>query len=135
MREGMRTLRSPAGSELFPWSATKKPFVPGASRAAWSAALKARLPVRPATFQCPLLCLPMPGPGHRRTYTAVMIRWFLVVFLALMFISWLSPLLRRMGFGRLPGDFRFRWLGREWDVPLASTLLLSFAVSLIVKWL
>ena len=52
-----------------------------------------------------------------------------------MFISWLTPLLRRLGFGRLPGDFRFRWLGRDWDVPLASTLLLSFVVSLITKLL
>ena len=49
-----------------------------------------------------------------------MLRWFLVIFLALMFLSWLSPLLRRMGFGRLPGDLRFRWLGRDWDVPLAE---------------
>jgi len=64
-----------------------------------------------------------------------MFRWLLVILLALMFISWLSPLLRRMGFGRLPGDFRFRWLGRYWDVPLASTLLLSFVVSLITKLL
>ena len=71
----------------------------------------------------------------RSTYTLGMIRWFLVVFLALMFISWLSPMLRQMGFGRLPGDFRFKWLGRDWDVPLASTLLLSFVVSLLVKWL
>ena len=64
-----------------------------------------------------------------------MFRWLLVILLALMFISWLSPLLRRMGFGRLPGDFRFRWLGRDWDVPLASTLLWSFVVSLITKLL
>ena len=64
-----------------------------------------------------------------------MFRWLLVILLALMFISWLSPLLHRMGFGRLPGDFRFRWLGRDWDVPLASTLLLSFVVSLITKLL
>ena len=64
-----------------------------------------------------------------------MFRWLLVILLALMFISWLSPLLRRLGFGRLPGDLRFRWLGRDWDVPLASTLLLSFVVSLLVKWL
>lgn len=63
------------------------------------------------------------------------LRWLLVLFLALMFISWLSPLLRRLGFGRLPGDLRFRWLGRDWDVPLASTLLLSFVLGLLVKWL
>ena len=64
-----------------------------------------------------------------------MIRWLLVTFLALMFISWLAPFLRRLGFGRLPGDFRFRWLGRDWDVPVASTLLLSFLISMIAKWL
>ncbi|KQT09416.1 DUF2905 domain-containing protein [Ramlibacter sp. Leaf400] len=54
-----------------------------------------------------------------------MIRWFLVVFLALMLISWLTPLLQRLGFGKLPGDLRFKLFGREWNVPLASTLLLS----------
>ena len=64
-----------------------------------------------------------------------MMRWLLVTFLALMFISWLSPLLRRLGFGRLPGDLHFRWLGRDWDVPVASTLLLSFLISLIAKLL
>ena len=76
------------------------------------------------------------GAAHACTYTwPTMIRWFLVIFLALVLISWLSPFLRRMGFGRLPGDLRFRWLGRDWDVPVASTLLLSFVLSLLVKWL
>ncbi|MEZ5632745.1 MAG: DUF2905 domain-containing protein [Burkholderiaceae bacterium] len=64
-----------------------------------------------------------------------MIRYMLVVFVALMCISWLQPLLRRIGLGRLPGDFRFRLFGREWSVPLASTLILSALVSLIVKFL
>lgn len=54
-----------------------------------------------------------------------MIRWFIVVFLALMLISWLTPALQRLGFGKLPGDLRFRLFGREWNVPLASTVLLS----------
>ncbi|MBK0394732.1 DUF2905 domain-containing protein [Ramlibacter algicola] len=64
-----------------------------------------------------------------------MIRWFLVVFLALMLISWLTPVLRKLGFGKLPGDMRFKLFGRDWDVPLASTLLLSMLVSLIAKFL
>ena len=64
-----------------------------------------------------------------------MIRWFLVVFLALMLISWLTPMLRKLGFGRLPGDLRFKLFGRDWDVPLASTLLLSMLVSVIAKFL
>ena len=46
-----------------------------------------------------------------------MLRWFLVVFLALVLINGLTPLLRRWGFGRLPGDLRFRLAGREWDIP------------------
>ncbi len=64
-----------------------------------------------------------------------MIRWLIVVFLALVLISGLSPWLQRMGLGRLPGDFRFRLFGREWFIPLASTVLLSFVLSLAVKWL
>ncbi|GAB2530195.1 MULTISPECIES: DUF2905 domain-containing protein [Comamonadaceae] len=64
-----------------------------------------------------------------------MIRWLIVVFLALVLINGLSPWLQRMGLGRLPGDFRFRLFGREWFIPLASTVLLSFVLSLAVKWL
>lgn len=64
-----------------------------------------------------------------------MIRWVIVVFVALMLISWLTPILHKLGFGRLPGDFRFRLFGRDWFVPLTSTLLLSALVSLMVKLL
>ena len=63
-----------------------------------------------------------------------MIRWLIVVFLALVLINGLSPWLQRMGLGRLPGDWRFRLFGRDWCIPLASTLLLSFVASLIAKW-
>ena len=62
-----------------------------------------------------------------------MIRWMIVIFLALVFISWLTPLLNKLGFGKLPGDFRFRLFGREWFIPLASTVLLSLIASLIAK--
>lgn len=64
-----------------------------------------------------------------------MLRWVLVIFLALVLISWMTPLLQRIGLGKLPGDFRFRLFGREWYLPLTSTLLLSFVVSLLLKWL
>ena len=64
-----------------------------------------------------------------------MIRWLIVVFLALVLINGLSPWLQRMGLGRLPGDFRFRVFGREWFIPLTTTLLLSAAASLIAKLL
>jgi len=60
-----------------------------------------------------------------------MIRWFIVIFLALMLISWVSPLLQKLGFGKLPGDLRFRLFGREWFIPLTTTILLSLVASLI----
>ena len=55
-----------------------------------------------------------------------MIRWLLVVFLALLLFSGLRPWLEKLGLGRLPGDFRWRLLGREFHVPLASSLVLAF---------
>ena len=62
-----------------------------------------------------------------------MIRWMIVVFLALIFVSWLTPLLHKLGFGKRPGDFRFKLFGREWFVPLTTTLLLSFIATAIAK--
>ncbi|WP_101047644.1 DUF2905 domain-containing protein [Macromonas nakdongensis] len=64
-----------------------------------------------------------------------MIRWVLVIFLALVLISWFTPLLQKLGFGKLPGDLRFRAFGREWFLPVTTTLLLSGAASLIQRLL
>jgi len=63
------------------------------------------------------------------------IRWLIVVFLALVLINGLAPFLRKFGLGKLPGDFHFRLFGREWFIPLASTVLLSLLAGLIAKWL
>ncbi|RZM00463.1 MAG: DUF2905 domain-containing protein [Variovorax sp.] len=62
-----------------------------------------------------------------------MIRWLLVTVLALVLMSGLTDWLRRFGFGRLPGDFVFRAFGRLWQVPLASTLVLSMLAALIAR--
>ena len=64
-----------------------------------------------------------------------MVHWLIVVFLALVLINGLTPWLRKLGLGRLPGDFHFRLFGRDWFIPLASTVLLSLVISLLVKWL
>jgi hypothetical protein len=64
-----------------------------------------------------------------------MIRWMIVIFLALLLISWFTPLLHKLGFGKLPGDLRFRAFGREWFLPLTTTILLSFVASLISRLL
>ena len=64
-----------------------------------------------------------------------MLRWVIVTFLALLLISWVRPWLEKMGLGKLPGDFHFKLFGREWFIPLTSTLLLSFITTLIAKFL
>ena len=64
-----------------------------------------------------------------------MIRWLLVIFLALILISWFTPLLGKLGFGRLPGDLRFRLFGREWFLPFTTTIFMSALASLLSKLL
>lgn len=71
------------------------------------------------------------GAVRGRLNCLSMIRWFIVISLVLVCISWASPLLQKLGFGKLPGDLRFRLFGREWFIPLATTLLLSLVASLI----
>ncbi|MFM1856725.1 MAG: hypothetical protein RLZ83_2034 [Pseudomonadota bacterium] len=53
-------------------------------------------------------------------------RWLLVFLVSLILFNGLATWLRRIGLGRLPGDFTLRWRGREFHVPLASSLVLSF---------
>ena len=62
-----------------------------------------------------------------------MIRWMIVIFLALLLISWFTPLLHKLGFGKLPGDLRFKAFGRDWFIPLTTTIVLSGLASLIAK--
>jgi len=63
------------------------------------------------------------------------IRWLIVVFLALLLFSGLWPWLEKLGLGRLPGDFRFRFAGRTWFIPLSSSIVLSLTAMLILKLL
>jgi hypothetical protein len=58
-------------------------------------------------------------------------RWLLVFLLAFLLFSGLKAWLTRIGLGRLPGDFSVRLGGREWYVPLASSLLLSLLAMVI----
>lgn len=64
-----------------------------------------------------------------------MIRWLLVVFLALILFSGLRRWLEKLGLGKLPGDFRFRLFGREWFIPFASSIVLSLLAMGIIRLL
>jgi hypothetical protein len=63
------------------------------------------------------------------------VKWFIAITLALFLFSGAMPLLRRFGIGRLPGDFQFRLFGREWSIPLTSTILLSLLAALIARFI
>jgi Protein of unknown function (DUF2905) len=58
-------------------------------------------------------------------------RWLLIFLLSFVVFNGLSGWLRRIGLGRLPGDFSVRWRGRDVHVPLASSLVLSVLAMLI----
>ena len=64
-----------------------------------------------------------------------MLRWLVVIFFTLVLINGLMPFLTRFGFGKLPGDLRFKLFGREWFLPLSTTLLLSFVASSVSKFI
>jgi len=53
------------------------------------------------------------------------IRWLLVIFIALVIFSALGPWLEKIGIGRLPGDLRVRIRGRDWYLPFGSSVLLG----------
>ena len=64
-----------------------------------------------------------------------MFRWLFVMLLALVLLNGFMPWLRKLGLGKLPGDFSFTWLGRLWSIPLGSSIVLSLLASLISKWI
>ena len=58
-------------------------------------------------------------------------RWLLVFLLACLLFNVLHGWLRKIGLGRLPGDFHFRAGGREWFVPFTSSVVLTVLMALI----
>ena len=58
-------------------------------------------------------------------------RWLLVFLLACLVFNGLQGWLRKIGLGKLPGDFSFRVRGREWYVPLTSSVVLTVLAMLI----
>ena len=61
------------------------------------------------------------------------LRWLLVILIALLLFSGLHKWLEKIGLGRLPGDFRFRIFGREFFIPITSSVLLSLVAMGIAR--
>jgi hypothetical protein len=62
-----------------------------------------------------------------------MIRWLLTTFIAVAVLSACWPWLRKLGIGRMPGDFTLRMFGKEYPFPFMSTVVLSLILSLIAR--
>ena len=58
-----------------------------------------------------------------------MIRWLLLIFVALLIFHGLHRWLEKIGLGRLPGDFRFKLFGRDFFLPVTSSVLLSLVAA------
>jgi len=58
-------------------------------------------------------------------------RWLIVFLLAFVLFNGLSHWLKKIGLGRLPGDFRLRIGGRDWYFPLTSSVILTVLVMLV----
>ncbi|MEB0137413.1 MULTISPECIES: DUF2905 domain-containing protein [unclassified Undibacterium] len=63
-----------------------------------------------------------------------MLRWTLTIMLVLVVLSHALPWLGKFGLGRLPGDLRWRWFGRSFSLPLASTIVISLLCLLLARF-
>jgi hypothetical protein len=63
------------------------------------------------------------------------LKWLVTLAVALVVLTALSPWLARLGLGRLPGDVRVRMKGRDYFLPFTTTILLSLALTAIVRLL
>jgi len=64
-----------------------------------------------------------------------MLKWIVMLLVALAVLTALSPWLARFGLGRLPGDVSVRVKGRDYFLPFTTTILLSLALTLLARLL
>jgi len=64
-----------------------------------------------------------------------MLKWVLMLIVALIVLTVLAPWLSKYGLGRLPGDVTVRYKGKLYYLPFTSTILLSLALTLLTRLL
>ncbi len=64
-----------------------------------------------------------------------MLKWFLTLIVLLVVLGFAQPLLRRFGLGRLPGDLEVKRGRERYYFPIASTVVLSLLLTLLMLWL
>jgi hypothetical protein len=66
-------------------------------------------------------------------YNDSMLKWLLTLIAALIVLNLCTPWLRKYGLGRLPGDITLRHKGRDYYLPFTTTILLSLALTLLMR--
>ena len=62
-----------------------------------------------------------------------MIKWILVLVVVVILLGLFAPQFARLGLWKLPGDIRFKRNGREYFLPITSTVLISVAFTLLLR--
>jgi hypothetical protein len=61
-------------------------------------------------------------------------RWLLVLLICVLVFNRFGGWMTRLGLGRLPGDLRLRLFGREFLLPIGSSLVLMLVAS-VIAWI
>ena len=64
-----------------------------------------------------------------------MLKWLLVLVVVIILLGLLAPILVRLGLWRLPSDLRFTRNGRQYYLPITSTILISAVLTLLMRLL
>jgi hypothetical protein len=64
-----------------------------------------------------------------------MLKWVLVLVVAVVVLSLFAPQLGKLGLGRLPGDITVKFRGRLVYLPITSTVLISIFLTLLGKFI
>lgn len=62
-----------------------------------------------------------------------MLKWLLTLAVVLFVLGLAGPWLARLGLGRLPGDVSVQRRGRRFYFPVATSIVLSLALMLILR--
>ncbi|TXT29195.1 MAG: hypothetical protein FD131_2601 [Rhodocyclaceae bacterium] len=66
--------------------------------------------------------------------TRQMLKWILTLVVAIFLLGIIGPHLARfIRFGKLPGDFAFRFRGRSYTFPVATTIIFSLLLWLLSR--
>ena len=62
-----------------------------------------------------------------------MIKWILVMAVVVVLLGLFAPQLTKLGLWKLPGDVRFTRKGRDYFLPITSTILVSALLTLLLR--